>query len=133
MSKNAKRIAIGAMMAGAMGYVAGILTAPKSGMETRKTIRNASDMSVAEVEKQLKVLHTELSKLLIEAADQTKRVVASSKNVDALEAEVIGHATRVRQKTREILSALHDGNADDKDLDKAVVEATKAIKSIRSY
>jgi hypothetical protein len=42
-------------------------------------------------------------------------------------------ASRARQKARELLSAIHDGNVDDKDLDKAVTEATKAIKSIRSY
>jgi gas vesicle protein len=132
MNRKAKGIAIGTLLAGAMGYLAGILTAPKSGRETRESIRDARDIGIAQTEKQLKKLHTELNQLLGKAAHITK-YGASTERDEALEGEVIGRATRARQKTREILSALHDGNANDKDLAKAVSEATKAIKSVRTY
>ena len=135
MNKNAKRIAIGTMIAGAMGYFAGLLTAPKTGTQTRTTLRNATDTSVSEIEKQLKKLHTELNQLLGEATDGQKTKSDKQQNdaEAALEGEVIGKAARAKQKTREIISAIHDGNADDKDLDKAVTEATKALNAIRSY
>lgn len=135
MNKNAKRIAVGTMIAGAMGYVAGLLTAPKTGSETRDKLRDVTDSSVTEIEKQLKRLHTELNQLLGEADDVKKSEVRNKldETAVALEGEVIGKATRAKQKTREIISAIHDGNADDKDLDKAVTEATKAINAIKSY
>jgi len=135
MNKKAKQIAMGTMIAGAMGYIAGLLTAPKAGSQTRDTIRNATDTSVSEIEKQLKKLHTELNQLLGEAADEQQSNPNKSKDDTqvALEGEVISKASRAKQKTREIISAIHDGNADDKDLDKAVTEATKALNAIRSY
>ena len=132
MNKRAKRIAVGTLLAGAMGYIAGILTAPKPGSDTREKLRTATDYSVSEIEKQLKRLHTELNQLLGQVEDD-KHLEKTVQNLEALEGEVIGKATRAKQKTREILSAIHDGNADDKDLNKAVDEATKAVKSIRNY
>lgn len=135
MNKNTKRIAMGTMIAGAMGYIAGLLTAPRTGSETRTSIRNATDTSVIEIERQLKKLHTELNQLLGEVVDEQQTTTKNQKDDSqvALEGEVISKATRAKQKTREIISAIHDGNADDKDLDKAVTEATKALQAMRSY
>ncbi len=139
MDKVTKRIAIGSFIAGLVGFVAGILTAPKSGKETRSDIRSASDVGIAEAERQLKRLHTELNQLLGElnkTEGKTKQAVtdfAKQKRVVALKAELVDKASQARQKAREMLSLLHDGQADDRELDKAVNEATKAIKSIRLY
>ena len=132
MNNRTKGIAIGTVIAGIMGYIAGILTAPKTGKDTRRYLGHARSSGMKEAEKTLKRLHTELSQLLGEADDTVKHG-GSRKQIEALEGEVMSKASRARQKARELLSALHDGNADDKDLDKAVSEATKAIKSIRSY
>jgi gas vesicle protein len=98
MSKKTKRFAIGALIVGAVGYVAGILTAPKSGKETRADISQMRD-----------------------------------KTNEAIEGEIIDKANNARQKAREILSALHDGTADDKDLEKAVNDVSGAIKSLKKY
>src|SRR5690242_13013587 len=65
-----KKVAIGSTVAAAAGYVAGILTAPKSGKETRKDIKNAADKGWAEAEKELKRLHTELDKVIAQAKVQ---------------------------------------------------------------
>ncbi|HEX8226475.1 MAG TPA: hypothetical protein VF572_01245 [Candidatus Saccharimonadales bacterium] len=132
MKNRTKGIAIGTLIAGVMGYVAGILTAPKTGKETRRYLGHVRSSGMAEAERTLKKLHTELSELLGEADDTVKHG-GSKKQIQALEGEVMTKASRARQKARELLSAIHDGNVDDKDLDKAVTEATKAIKSIRSY
>ncbi|HEX8182365.1 MAG TPA: YtxH domain-containing protein [Candidatus Saccharimonadales bacterium] len=136
MNGKAKRIALGTIVAGAVGYVAGILTAPKSGSDTRSSIRSVRDSSIAKAEKQLKQLHTELNHLLGEAESKIKHDEKHSsrqKHEVALEGEIVHRASRTRQKAREILSALHDGNANDHDLDTAVSEASKAIKAMKTY
>lgn len=132
MNRRTKGIAIGTLMAGAMGYVAGILTAPKSGSETRQSIRSAKRTAFIEGERKLKQLHTELGDLLAQVNDLAKHGV-SKQQMKVLQEDVVTGATRTRQKTREILSALHDGSADDNDLDKAISEAVRSIKSIRAY
>jgi predicted nucleic acid-binding Zn-ribbon protein len=42
-------------------------------------------------------------------------------------------AGSAKQKTRELLSAIHEGDADDKDLRKAIKEASKAIDHLKSF
>lgn len=130
MNKGAKRIAVGTMIAGIAGYVAGVLTAPKSGKETREDISQAATQSIAETERQLKRLHTELNELLGEA--QIKSSEAKGKTKDGLQ-DVLDMADTSKNKVREIISAIHDGDVDDKDLDRALKEAGKAIKHIRKY
>ena len=61
MKNSGKKIAIGTIVAGAVGYVAGILTAPKSGKETRKDIGDAAVKAKNEAERKLKKMHSELT------------------------------------------------------------------------
>ena len=49
-----KAAAAAAILAAGAGYVTGILTAPKSGKETRKDITNHANNARIEAEKQLK-------------------------------------------------------------------------------
>src|SRR3954468_7201021 len=65
-SSTIKKFALGAIIAAAAGYLAGILTAPKSGKETREDIKTTAKATYAAAERQLKALHTELGKLLDE-------------------------------------------------------------------
>jgi gas vesicle protein len=123
MNNRTKSIAVGTLLAGAMGYVAGILTAPKSGKETREMLGRAGSQGIREAEKNLKKLHTELNGLLSEAATKGK----------AAQTEVVDKAQKTKQKTREVISALHDGNAEDQDLDEAVTDVSKAIDSIKKF
>lgn len=130
MKDATKKIAIGAVIAGAVGYVAGILTAPKSGKETRKDIKDKAGQLMVEAEKRLKQLHTELNNLLNQG-----RKVADKLNGKArteLEKAMIA-AAAAKEKARELLSAAHEGTAEDKDLDKAVKEVTKAVEHLKVY
>lgn len=130
MDKRAKKFAIGAVVAAAAGYVAGILTAPKSGKETRKDIKDTAVRTYTAAEKELKVLHTELNKLMGEASKKANELKGSAK-------EGLDKATEAakvaKEKARELLSAVHEGDADDKDLDNAVKEAKKAVEHLKSY
>jgi gas vesicle protein len=130
MDKRTKKFAIGAVVAAAAGYVAGILTAPKSGKETRQDIKDTAVRTYSAAEKELKSLHTELSKLMDEARKKAGELKGAAKeNLDKAAAT----AKVAKEKARELLSAVHEGDADDKDLDNAVKEAKKAVAHLQSY
>ena len=121
----AKVVAAGALISAAAGYLTGVLTAPKSGKETRKDIVKSASKVRVDSEKQLKKLHSELDSLVKEAEKRTKS--ARSKASKGL-TEATAKAKVAKEKSREILSALHHGDADDPNL-QAVVEEVKLAKS----
>jgi gas vesicle protein len=130
MQKRERNIALGALLAAGIGYAAGILTAPKSGRETRRDIQRAAVRAKTEAEKNLKIMHSELDELI----DQAKHAATSLKDSAADELSLAVHkAQKAKQKAREILSAIHEGDADDRDLQKAVTEVNKAIEHLKSY
>ncbi|MDB5165107.1 MAG: exported protein of unknown function [Candidatus Saccharibacteria bacterium] len=128
--ENLKRIAIGGTIAAVAGYLAGLLTAPKSGKETREDIKATATKSYSEAEKDLKKLHTELGKVIDEAKSNGEKV--SGKTQKEL-TDLLNKAKDTKEKAREMLSAIHEGDADDKDLDKAIKDASKAIDHIRDF
>jgi len=130
MKNAAKKFAIGTVIAAAAGYIAGILTAPKSGKETRADIKNAAEQGLAEAERQLKKLHTELNSVIAEA--KAKAETVKGKAQEELN-KAVATAQAVKEKARELLSAVHEGDADDKDLKKAIDEANKAVEHLKSY
>jgi gas vesicle protein len=130
MKKSTKQLAAGTMLALAVGYVAGILTAPKSGKETRNDIKDSANKAINEAEKRLKSLHTELTVLISKATAQADKLSGATK----VQLETAIKAAQVaKTKAREILSAVHEGDAEDKDLQKAVNEANTAIEHLKAY
>lgn len=128
--QNIRRVAIGSGIAAAAGYVAGILTAPKSGKQTREDLRTAAENSRVEAEKDLKRLHTELDKVIKDAkASGSKLGVKAQAELN----ELIEKAKDTKEKTREIISAVHEGDAEDQDLKRAVKNANLALKNLRKY
>lgn len=127
---KAKRLAIGAAVAGAAGYVAGILTAPKSGKQTRQDLKQAAERGMTEAEKQLKQLHTELGDKVDEARSRGEEVSGRAKKELG---NAIDSAKDAKEKAREVLSALHEGDASDKDLQKAIADAKHALEHIKDY
>lgn len=130
MSKFTKRIAEGALFGAVVGYVAGILTAPKSGKETRTNIKTATERSIVIAEKHLKAAHTQLVELLSESKQRVKdNGGKANKELN----EAIASAQKVKQRVRELLSAIHEGDVEDKDLKAAVADADKAIKHLKTF
>lgn len=123
-----KLLAIGAALSAVAGFIAGILTAPKSGRETRADIRNKAGTTYTEAEKRLKTLHTELTDVINEISDS----IATFKNRKDV-SEALDKGRDAKQKAREVLSVLHDGEANDKELKKAIQDATDAIEHLRNY
>lgn len=125
-----KKLAIGGAIAAAAGYVAGVLTAPKSGKETRQDIKDAADKSWSQAEKELKKLHTELDKVIKESKRASDKVGdKTKKELDTL----LEKAQDTKEKARQVLSAVHEGDAEDKDLKKAIKDANEAIEHLRDY
>ncbi len=130
MGKNSKNFAIGAVIAAVVGYVAGILTAPKSGKETRKDIQDKAVKTKAQAEKQLKKLHSELNDLV----DKGKEKSIELKSTAAKEFEkAMDKAQGAKDKARNILSAVHEGDADDKELQAAIEDVNSAIDNLKKY
>lgn len=125
-----KRIAIGGTIAAVAGYVAGILTAPKSGKETRADIKNTTSESMAEAEKELKKLHTDLGKVIDEARINGDKFSAKAKNNLS---DLVDNAKDTKEKVREVISAVHEGDAEDVDLKKAVKQANTALDNLRKF
>lgn len=130
MGKNSKRFALSALIAAIAGYLTGILTAPKSGRETRQDIKNTADKGITEAEKQLKTLHTELNTALGKAKNQSTRVSGKAKTeLDS----AIETGRKVKDKARAVLSAVHEGDSEDQELQAAIKDVQSAIKNLKSY
>lgn len=130
MKKSVKRVAAGALIAGAAGYVAGVLTAPKSGKATRTDLKNKVEKTTTELEQTLKQLHSQLSTTIDSASKTTKNVKAVAK----VRARQVTHsALAAKEKVRSALSTLHEGDHEKRDLEKAVSEAQKAIEHLEKY
>lgn len=131
MSKeNNGRFAIATVVAAAAGYVAGILTAPKSGKETRKEIKDMTAKQLREVEAQLKKTHTELNGLIQDATEKLSKASDSAKSEFE---QRISQATKAKDKVRLALSGVREGETSDKDLQHAINDAEKAIEHLRAY
>lgn len=125
-----RKFAIGTLFAAAAGYLAGILTAPKSGKETRNDIKDAAAKGVTEAERQLKKLHTELNSTINKAkAEATGLKGKAREEIDAAIAKTFG----IKEKVREVLSAVHEGTVEDKELKKAIDDANKSIDHLKKY
>ena len=130
MGKAGKSIAFGTAFAVAAGYVAGVLTAPKSGKQTRTDLKNAATENITQAEKRLKKLHTQLAGLLVEANTQAEGAKGKARTEMN---GVIDKAKTVREKARELLSAVHEGDAEDKELKLAIANTAKAVEDLKTY
>ena len=125
-----KKIAIGAALAGAVGYITGLLTAPKSGKETREDIADAAWDVRDNVEGQLRNVSDELKDLIEQT--RTKTIALSSQAREDFN-ETVVKAKDAQNKATTILKAAKSGQASDPELNKAVKQARQAIKSLSKY
>jgi gas vesicle protein len=125
-----KRIAIGSGIAAAAGYIAGVLTAPKAGKQTRDDFKGFASKGMQTAEKDLKGLHTELGGLI---DDFKKGSSNGNKRAQSEFTDIVEKAKDTKEKVREMISAIHEGGADDKDLERAVRDARAAIEHLRDY
>lgn len=130
MNKRTGKFALGTILAAVAGYFAGILSAPKSGKETREDIKKSAQNTIYETEKRLKLVHTELTKNIDEV---TEKVATLADSAQKEAKSLMDAADKAKEKVRIALSSVHDGEVSDEDLQKAIEEAEKSIKYLKNY
>lgn len=125
MSRNTNRLAITALIAAGAGYIGGLLSAPRSGKQTRKKISKSASKVKTDGEKQLKKLHSDINGMI---EDGEKQVTKARTKANKELKEALQSAKEARQKARILLTALHEGDADDPNL-KAVLNDVSAAKN----
>jgi gas vesicle protein len=129
-NQNLKKLALGSGIAAVAGFLVGILTAPKSGKETRNDIKDASEKGRINAEKELKKLHTDLDNVIKQAKEQSKKLGKKTSEEMKIALE---KAQDTKEKVREVLSAFHEGDAEDQDLKRAVKNANDAIEHLKEF
>lgn len=132
MARNhtGRKIAIGALIAGAAGYIAGILTAPKSGKETRQDIADKASDVKSETIEQLQSLQAELDDLIRSA--KNKSVALSAQAREEFN-EAVMMAKDAKNKTATLLKSVKAGEAEDPELNKAIKQSRAAAKNLARY
>jgi gas vesicle protein len=125
-----KKIAVGAAIAGAAGYLAGVLSAPAEGKKTRKHLKKSAEFSVGGIEKQLKQLHTELGDIVGDAKNSSDKMSGRAQKKFG---EAIDNAHSAKDKLRVVLSSVHEGEASDKDLKKALEDARRSLEHLKNF
>ncbi|HEX5798356.1 MAG TPA: YtxH domain-containing protein [Candidatus Saccharimonadales bacterium] len=128
--KKESKWALGALIAAGAGYLAGILTAPRSGKRTRKKISSSASKARVDGEKQLKQLYSELQNLIKESETRVKK---SKIKVDEEFKKQLENSKKTKQKVKMIISAIHSGEATDPDLKDMLEEAKKAKSNLSTF
>jgi gas vesicle protein len=125
-----RKVAIGSAFAGIAGYLAGILTAPKSGKQTRQDLSDKAEDIKDNTEDQLIDLNEELKELIKTTKVKT---VALSSTARAEFNEAVVRAKDAQNKATYVLKAAKAGEASDPDLNKAVKQARQALKNLGKF
>lgn len=128
--KKVAKFALGTSIAAGLGYVTGLLTAPKSGKETRKDIQDTAIKTKQDLEKKLNHITEELSELVDKSKTKLKGLETSAKSEmqKALDVAVLS-----KDKARDMLHSIQKGEADDKDLKSAITDVNHAIDNLKKY
>lgn len=129
MKKDGKW-ALGAAAAAGIGFIAGVLSAPRSGKRTRQKLAKSASKAKVDSEKQLKKLYSELNDNLGEAEKRLKTAKAGANQ--ELKKQVAA-AKKTKDKVKLLLSALHNGDADDPDLKVMIDEAKNAKANLAKF
>lgn len=127
--KKAK-VGLVAVLAGVIGYATGILTAPKSGKETRQDIKEKTSDARQASERELKKLQQEMTKLIAKAeakADSLKVKTSADRK------KILDHANKAKTKAGEVIDAIKTKDIKDPDLQKAVDDLKKAKDNLAKF
>lgn len=127
---TARKVAVGSVVAGVAGYLAGILTAPKSGQGTREDIARKATEVRSSAEDELQEINEELNDLVKTTKDKTQNLSSSAK---AELNEAMIRAKDAQNKAAQVLRAVKNGEASDPDLNKAVKQGKLALKNLGRY
>jgi gas vesicle protein len=125
-----RKMAVSALIAGVAGYIGGLLTAPKSGKETRKKLTEEAEGFKDNTEEQLQKANEDLKVLLKDAKNKTERRRRQAKEEFN---EALLRAKDAQNKASSTLKAIKNGEAEDPELNKAVKQAKLAAKNLGKF
>lgn len=124
------KLALGALAGGLAGYVTGLLTAPKSGKDSRIDLKNKAESVKDDAEGQLQDTLSELNSAIDNA--KVKTLALSAKAREEYD-ETLVKAKDAQNKATHVLKAVKSGEASDPELNKAVKQGRQAIKNLAKY
>jgi gas vesicle protein len=127
---TARKVAAGSAIAGAVGYLAGILTAPKSGKQIRGDVTDVAEGVRDDAAIELKGLNDELKQVI---KDTKLKTVALSSSARAEFNEALVRAKDAQNKATQVLKAAKAGEAEDPDLNKAAKQSRQALKNLGKF
>lgn len=128
MAKN-KKLGLGIIIGTVVGLVAGLLTAPKSGKETRQDIKNKAGELKGAAERKLKEAHKELGKLSEELKAKAKTLQGKAKEeLDELSKKADELKDRVKAAITSIKSG--DDEGDDATIDQLMKDLSALKKKV---
>ncbi len=132
MSENnkTKGFALGAAIGAVTGVVAGILFAPKSGKETRADIKDGAHKVAEKFSEEATKLRGELLELIEKVESNA---IETGKNLSDKAKALIEQAKHTRESLNELAVSVKKGEADDKDLNKAIKKAKEAKEALTTY
>ena len=111
-----KKFGLGILVGAVVGVIAGLLTAPKSGKETRQDIKNKAKEVKGAAERKLKDAHKELGKLSSQA--KAKAADLKGKAKEELN-ELSKKADSLKEQIKAAITSIKSG---DDDNDEATVD-----------
>jgi gas vesicle protein len=106
-----------------VGYVAGLLTAPRSGQRTRKRLQKS--VNIQQIEREFKSIYSE-NKDLLNKVSKIPKFNSKFKEIE--------NRTRTSQKKiKNILSSLHGQDNLDEDLEAALSRAKESLNELRKF
>lgn len=122
-----KKFGIGVLIGAAVGVVAGLLTAPKSGKETRQDIKNKAHEVKGSAERKLKDAHKELGKL---SEDLAKKASSLKGQAQTELTELREKADELKSKIKAAITSIKSGD-DDSD-DATIDQLLKDFEALRN-
>ena len=107
-----KKFGFGIILAAAAGVLTGLLTAPKSGKETREDIKKKAGEVKGSAERKLKDAHKELDKVSAEAKSKAKELTGKAKD----EMDGLGQkAEDLKVRVKNAITSIKSGDDDNDD------------------
>lgn len=130
MAKDVKNIGIALIAGLAAGYALGVLTAPKSGKETRDDIREAGSKAYKAAEARLKGSYEDLSGVIAKAGHQTKKL--SKKGHEELDG-LLAAAHDAQGRVKQLITSVRRGDATEEQYEDVVIAAQVAKDELEDF
>ncbi len=121
-----KKFGLGIILGAIVGVVAGFLTAPKSGKETREDIKKKAHEVKGSAERKLKDAHKELGVIADDARTKGKELKGKAK--DEMD-ELATKAEELKEKVKSAITSIKSG--DDEDDDATIDQLLKDLTALK--